>query len=63
MGEPIRVAIRVDARIVGSKLLHFIEAMFNRVELGLIAQMPLAGEVRAISVLLEELGDGRRGLR
>ena len=63
MGEPIRVAIRVDARIVGGKLLHFIEAMLNRVELGLIAQMPLAREVRAIAVLLEELGDRRRGLR
>ena len=62
MREPIRVAIRVDARIVGSKLLHFIEPMFNWVELGLIAQMPLAREVGAISVLLEELGDRRGGL-
>jgi hypothetical protein len=37
--------------------------MFNRVELGLITQMPLAREVRAIAVLLEELGDRRRGFR
>ena len=63
MGEVIRVVIRIDARIVGGKLLHFIEAMFNRVELGLITQMPLAREIRAIAVLLEELGDRRRGLR
>jgi hypothetical protein len=63
MGEATRIVIRIDARKVSSKLLHFTEAMFNRIELGLITQMPLAREIRAIAVPLKELGDRRRGLR
>ena len=63
MGELIRVVIGIDARIIGGEFLHFIEAMFDRIELGLIAQMPLAREIGAVAVLLEELGDRRRGLR
>jgi hypothetical protein len=62
MGEAIRVVIRIDARIVGGELFHFIEAIFNRVELGLITQMPLAREVRAKAVLLEELARSPRRL-
>ena len=42
MSGIIRVVIHVDARIVGGELLHFVEAVFNRVKFGLIAQMPLA---------------------
>ena len=33
--------------------------MLDRVELGLVAEMPLAGKVRRVAVLLIELGDGR----
>ena len=63
MREAVRVVIGIDARIVGGELFHFVEAMFDRVEFGLIAQMPLAREIGRIAVLLEELGDRRRGLR
>jgi len=34
--------------------------MFDWVELGLVAEVPLAGEVSGIAVLLVELGNGRR---
>ena len=34
--------------------------MLGRIGLGLVAQMPFAGEVRRVAVLLEELGDRRR---
>lgn len=55
-----RVAVAIDAGIVRGELLHLVEAMLDRVELGLIAEVPLAGEVSGIAVLLVELGDGRR---
>ena len=38
MREAIRVVIGVDARIVGGELLHLVEAMLDRIELGLIPQ-------------------------
>ena len=63
MGKPRRVVIGIDARIIGGEYLHFVEAVFNRVELGLIAQMPFAGEIGRVTVLLEELGDCRRRFR
>src|SRR5213592_939168 len=62
MSEILSAVIGIDARIIGSEHFHFVEAMFDRVELGLITKMPLAREVSAIAVLLEELGDRRRGL-
>src|SRR5436309_3091218 len=63
MSEVLGAVIGIHARVIGSEHFHFVEAMLNRVELGLITQMPLAREVSAIAVLLEELGDRRRGLR
>jgi len=36
--------------------------VLDRVHLGLVAKMPLAGEIGGVPVLLEELGDGRRFL-
>ena len=57
-----RVVIGIDTRIVGGELLHLVEAVLDRVELGLVAQMPLAREVGLITILLEELGDRRRFL-
>ena len=63
MCEVLNAVIGIHAWVIGSEHFHFVEAMFNRVELGLITQMPLAREVSAIAVLLEELGDRRRGLR
>ena len=59
--EPlVGVVVGVDAGVVGGKILHLVEAVLDRIGLGLVAQMPLAGEVRRIAVLLEELGDRRR---
>jgi hypothetical protein len=60
MCEAIRVIIRVDARIVCGKLLHFVEAVFNGVKFGLIAQMPFTRVIGTIAVFLEKLGNGRR---
>ena len=54
------VAVGIDARIIGGELLHLVEAVLDRVELGHVTEMPLAGEVRLVPVLLVELGDGRR---
>src|SRR5271156_5061937 len=59
MREVRRVVIGVDARIVSGELLHLVEAMLDRVELGLIPQMPLAREISRIAALREELGDCR----
>src|SRR6266542_194661 len=63
MFEVLSAVIGIHARVIGSEHFHFVEAMLNRVELGGVTQMPLAREVSAIAVLLEELGDRRRGLR
>ena len=60
MGIGCRVAVGIDTRVVGRELLHLVEAVIDRVELLHVAEMPLAGEVGLIAVLLEELGDGRR---
>src|SRR5262249_21621789 len=40
--------------------LHLVEAVLDRVRIGLVAEMPFAGEIGRVTVLLEELGDGRR---
>ena len=59
--EPlVRVVVGIDAGIVGGEILHLVEAMLDRIGLGLVAQMPFAGEVRRVAVLLKELGDRRR---
>src|SRR5206468_5235200 len=55
-----RVVVVIDAWVVGGEFLHLVEAMLDRVGLGLVAEMPLAREVGRVAVLLEELGD-RRG--
>ena len=65
LGEPgvkVRrgVIVGIDARIVGGELSHLVVAMLDGIELGLVAEVPLAREVGPVSVLLEELGDGRR---
>ena len=58
--EPLRrVAIGVNAGIIGGEFLHLIEAVFDRIRLRFIAQMPLAGKVSRIAVFLKELGDRR----
>ena len=59
--EPlVGVVVGVDAGVVGGEILHLVKAVFDRIGFGLVAQMPLAGEVGGIAVLLEELGDRRR---
>src|SRR5260370_22923936 len=59
--EPlVRVVVGIDPGIVGGKILHLVEAMLDRIGLGLIAEVPFTGEVRRVAVLLEELGDRRR---
>ena len=37
MRDAVRVVVGVDTRIVGGELLHFIEAVLDRIELRLIA--------------------------
>ena len=37
--------------IVGGEMLHLVEAMLDGVELGHVAEMPLAGEVRRARLL------------
>jgi hypothetical protein len=61
--EAVRgVVIGIDAGIVSGKMLHLVEAMHGRIGVRDVAEMPLAGEVGRVTVLLEELGDGRRFL-
>ena len=61
--EPLGgVRVGIDAGVIGGELLHLIEAMLGWIGRRLVAQVPLAGEVRGVTVLLEEFGD-RRGLR
>ena len=43
-------------------MLHLVEAVLGRIGVGLVAQVPLAGEVGRVAVLLEEFGDRRRFL-
>ena len=50
MGEDVPCRHRYRRRIIGGKLVHFIESVLDRVDLGLIAHMPLAREIRAIAV-------------
>src|SRR5207248_9539871 len=49
----------IDSWVVRGEFLHLVEAMLDRVGLGLVAEMPLAREVGRVAVFLEELGDGR----
>jgi hypothetical protein len=56
----VGVGIGVDPGIVGEEVLHGVETMIDRHRVDGVAEMPLAGEVGLIAVLLEELGDGRR---
>ena len=58
--EPlVGVRVGIDAGVVGSELLHLVEAMLDWISRRLVAEVPLAREVRGVAVLLEELGDGR----
>src|SRR4029077_8552807 len=41
-------------------MFHLVEAMLNRIGIGLVTQMPLAREVGRVAVFLEEFGDRRR---
>src|SRR5258708_21176324 len=41
-------------------MFHLVEAMLNRIGIGLVPQMPLAREVGRVPVFLEEFGDRRR---
>src|SRR5271169_7140166 len=45
MGVPTRVVIGIDAWIVGGEFLHLVEAVFDGIELRLVAQMPFAGVI------------------
>src|SRR5213595_2672411 len=53
------VGVGIDTRIVGSERFHFVEAVLDWIGLWFVAEMPLAREVRRVTVLLEELGDRR----
>src|SRR6266478_9601034 len=53
-----RVGVVIDAWVVRGEFLHLVEAMLDRVGLGLVAEMPLAREVGRVAVLLEELRNG-----
>src|SRR5262249_32215854 len=58
--EPGRgVAIRVDPGIVRAERLHLVEAVLDRIGFGLVAEMPLAGEIGRVTVVPEEFSDGR----
>jgi hypothetical protein len=41
MRQGPRVVIEIDARVVGAEVLHLVEAVRDRVKLGLVAEMPL----------------------
>ena len=44
--EPLaRVVVRIGPGIIGGEVLHLVEAMFDRIGFGLVAEMPFAGEV------------------
>ena len=59
--EPLGgVGVGIDAGVVCGERLHLIEAMLDRVGIGLVAEMPLARKVRRIAILLEEFRDGGR---
>ena len=47
------VILGIDTGVVGSKVFHLIEAMFDRVGARFVAQMPFAREVGRIAVFLE----------
>src|SRR6266481_3757074 len=53
------VGVGIDARIVGSERFHFVEAVLDWIGFWFVAEMPLAREVRRVTVLLEELGNRR----
>ena len=56
--EPlVGIIVGVYPGIVGRKILHLVEAVLDRIGLGLVAHMPFTGEVRRVAVLLEELGN------
>ena len=42
-------AVGVDARVIRGEVLHLVEAVLDRIGLGLVAQVPFAGEVGASS--------------
>src|SRR5208282_22341 len=59
--EPlVCVVIGIGAGVIGGEVLHLVEAVLDRIGFGLVAEMPLAGKIGRIAVLLEELGDRRR---
>src|SRR5580704_1651436 len=59
--KPLRgVVVGIDAGIIGGEMFHLVEAMLGRIGVGLVAQMPLAGEIRRVTILPEEFGDRRR---
>ena len=41
--EPlVGVVVGIDAGVISGEVLHFVEAMLDRIRLGLVAEMPLA---------------------
>src|SRR6516162_4439936 len=43
-------------------MFHLVEAMLNRIGIGLVTEMPFAREVGRVAVFLEEFGGRRRFL-
>ena len=56
------VVVGVDAWVIGTEVLHLVEAVLDRIGVGLVAQVPFSGEVGRVAVLLEEFGNRRRFL-
>src|SRR5437773_11204929 len=53
------VGVGIDTRIIGGERFHLVEAVLDWIGFRFVAEMPLAGEVRRVTVLLEELGNRR----
>src|SRR5215469_10010397 len=51
------IGIGVDAGVIGGELLHLVEAVIRWIGYWLVAEVPLAGEVRRVAVLLKEFGN------
>ena len=60
MGMGAVSLVGIDTRVICRELLHLVEAVIDRIELFHVAEMPFAGKVSLVTVVLVELGDGRR---
>src|SRR5438034_11739043 len=53
------VGVGIDTRIIGGERFHLVEALLDWIGFRFVAEMPLAVEVRRVTVLVEELGSRR----